>query len=123
MENFLQHCLCLKLPKRPKVAELINHSLFTSLKLVPKPFKIQPTSFPPIDYNISELVIPTRSQALQDTKADLDSPYCFTKSDHLSSRRLDEVYTLWKLAGGDVHTELKKQGLIKPRPPIFTLPQ
>ena len=33
--------------------------------------------------------------------------------DHLAERSIDEVYYLWRLAGGDLETVLKKEGLIK----------
>ncbi|XP_026469381.1 TBC domain-containing protein kinase-like protein [Ctenocephalides felis] len=35
---------------------------------------------------------------------------------------LKQIYSLWQLAGGDVQLELKKQGLLKNRPPILSLP-
>ena len=47
----------------------------------------------------------------------------FLKSNHLSGRSLEEIYHLWQLAGGDVSTELKKQGLIRSKPPILCLPK
>lgn len=40
----------------------------------------------------------------------------------LKAFTLAEVYHWWQLAGGDVFTELKKQGLIRSSPPILTLP-
>lgn len=33
-------------------------------------------------------------------------------------RKMDELYYLWQLAGGDITVDLKKQGLIRSRPPI-----
>lgn len=38
-------------------------------------------------------------------------------------RRMDELYYLWQVAGGDITMELKKQGLIRSRPPILSLPK
>ncbi|KAF7997420.1 hypothetical protein HCN44_005991 [Aphidius gifuensis] len=38
------------------------------------------------------------------------------------SRKMDELYYLWNLAGGDIIIELKKQGLIRSRPPILSIP-
>lgn len=38
------------------------------------------------------------------------------------SRKMDELYYLWNLAGGDMIIELKKQGLIRSRPPILSIP-
>ncbi|XP_076656002.1 TBC domain-containing protein kinase-like protein [Halictus rubicundus] len=37
-------------------------------------------------------------------------------------RKMDELYYLWQLAGGDITLELKKQGLIRSRPPILSIP-
>ncbi|XP_033217840.1 TBC domain-containing protein kinase-like protein [Belonocnema kinseyi] len=37
-------------------------------------------------------------------------------------RKMDELYYLWQLAGGDINLELKKQGLIRSRPPILSIP-
>ncbi len=41
--------------------------------------------------------------------------------DHLSERSIDEVYYLWRLAGGDLKSALKKEGLIKSAPPVNKL--
>ncbi|XP_012267858.2 TBC domain-containing protein kinase-like protein [Athalia rosae] len=38
------------------------------------------------------------------------------------ARKMDELYYLWQLAGGDITMELKKQGLIRSRPPILSVP-
>lgn len=40
----------------------------------------------------------------------------------LLERSLKELYYLWRLAGGDVQAELRKQGLIRTKPPILSLP-
>ncbi|KMQ95912.1 tbc domain-containing protein kinase-like protein [Lasius niger] len=37
-------------------------------------------------------------------------------------RKMDELYYLWQLAGGDITVDLKKQGLIRSRPPILSIP-
>ncbi|KAE8749565.1 hypothetical protein FOCC_FOCC003831 [Frankliniella occidentalis] len=42
---------------------------------------------------------------------------------HLNSLPLQELYYLWRLAGGDVQSELKKQGLIRTMPPILSVPR
>jgi TBC domain-containing protein kinase-like protein len=39
------------------------------------------------------------------------------------SRKMDELYYLWQLAGGDISIELKKQGLIRSRPPVLSIPK
>ncbi|KAL2739539.1 TBC domain-containing protein kinase-like protein [Vespula maculifrons] len=38
-------------------------------------------------------------------------------------RKMNELYYLWQLAGGDITVELKKQGLIRSRPPILSIPK
>lgn len=42
---------------------------------------------------------------------------------NLLQRKIDELYYLWQLAGGDITIELKKQGLIRSRPPILPIPK
>ena len=37
-------------------------------------------------------------------------------------RPIKEVYYFWTLAGGDVFSELKKNGLMKSKPPALSLP-
>lgn len=39
------------------------------------------------------------------------------------TRKMEELYYLWQLAGGDITVELKKQGLIRSRPPILSIPK
>jgi len=43
--------------------------------------------------------------------------------DHLSERCMEEVYYLWRLAGGDLEAVLKKAGMIKTKPPITIVPR
>lgn len=43
--------------------------------------------------------------------------------ENIISRKMDELYYLWQLAGGDISMELKKQGLIRSRPPILSIPK
>lgn len=45
------------------------------------------------------------------------------KRNPLSDRPLQELYYLWRLAGGDLHAELKKQGLVRAKAPILCLPR
>ncbi|XP_043483244.1 TBC domain-containing protein kinase-like protein isoform X1 [Leptopilina heterotoma] len=42
--------------------------------------------------------------------------------DKIITRKMEELYYLWQLAGGDITVELKKQGLIRSRPPILSIP-
>jgi TBC domain-containing protein kinase-like protein len=41
----------------------------------------------------------------------------------LSERSFDEVYYLWRLAGGDLEGVLKSQGLVKTKPPVTLIPK
>ena len=41
----------------------------------------------------------------------------------LERLELNQVYYLWQLAGGDVHVELKREGLIRSEAPILTIPR
>ncbi|XP_054721320.1 TBC domain-containing protein kinase-like protein [Uloborus diversus] len=41
--------------------------------------------------------------------------------DHLANRPFHEVYYLWQLAGGDLEAELRRQELIKAKPPVVTI--
>jgi len=38
-------------------------------------------------------------------------------------RKMNELYYLWQLAGGDITVDLKKQSLIRSRPPILSIPK
>ena len=44
------------------------------------------------------------------------------EEDHFKDRSLKEVYFWWSLAGGDLHGEVQKKGLVKTRPAILNLP-
>ncbi|KAL1110179.1 hypothetical protein AAG570_008256 [Ranatra chinensis] len=48
-----------------------------------------------------------------------NEPLCFS----LDDKSLCELYYLWLLAGGDVFTEFKKEGLIRTKPPILGIPK
>lgn len=55
---------------------------------------------------------------IKDAKDKEDSLY-----ENIITRTMDELYYLWQLAGGDMFVELKRQGLIRSRPPILTIPK
>lgn len=40
------------------------------------------------------------------------------EDDDLAKRSIEEVYYLWRLAGGDLEGSLKKAVLVKSKPPI-----
>ena len=39
----------------------------------------------------------------------------------LGERRINEVYHLWRLTGGDLEMTLRREGLIPKKPPIINL--
>lgn len=41
----------------------------------------------------------------------------------LEERTIDEVYYLWCIAGGDAINSFKKAFLVRPEPPVTTLPK
>lgn len=47
----------------------------------------------------------------------------YSNENLLFMRPLKEIYYWWKLTGGDVQAELKKEGLIKSEAPILTMPR
>lgn len=50
-------------------------------------------------------------------------PLIDISSDYLAERSIEEVYYLWCLAGGDLEKELVNKEIIRPKPPICTLPK
>lgn len=48
---------------------------------------------------------------------------CYSCRHPLFKMKLDQVYYLWKLAGGDVEWALKKKGLLRNESPILLLPR
>lgn len=54
-----------------------------------------------------------------------EQSFCLSdyNEDHLSLRAMEEVYYLWQLAGGELFGALKREGLVKTKPPIHLLPQ
>jgi serine/threonine protein kinase len=44
-------------------------------------------------------------------------------TDLLTGRTLNEIYYLWQRAGGDVLSELKRQGLTRKKPAVLSLPR
>lgn len=57
-------------------------------------------------------------------KLQAEQSFCLSdyNEDHLSLRAMEEVYYLWQLAGGELFGSLKREGLVKTKPPIHLLP-
>ncbi|XP_055331674.1 TBC domain-containing protein kinase-like protein [Paramacrobiotus metropolitanus] len=69
--------------------------------------------FPPVSLRCKTVLV---SSQLEKCREDaLENP--------LLNRSLDEIYNLWKLAGGDVLSEMKFKGYAREPPPILTLPK
>ncbi|XP_059486518.1 TBC domain-containing protein kinase-like protein [Neocloeon triangulifer] len=61
-------------------------------------------------------------EGFQEQESLLKSPLKQTlRRDYLGERSLQEIFYLWQLAGGDVHGELRRQGLVRRRPPILSI--
>ncbi|XP_075234514.1 TBC domain-containing protein kinase-like protein isoform X2 [Lycorma delicatula] len=94
-KDFINNCLRVNPKYRPVASELVKHAIFLE-------------NFE----NVGDDNLPTTP----------DRQMQLWKQNMLSERPLPELYSLWWLAGGDVHSELKKQGLIRSKPPILSLP-
>ncbi|KAK6172384.1 hypothetical protein SNE40_016044 [Patella caerulea] len=111
MLDFLRLCLTISPSVRPTSSELKQHVIFKQLNLNEIPYKNGCT------YNLLSVV--PRSLDLQLPVLDENT---VLDEDHLSQRSMEEVYYLWRLAGGELEPALKKAGLIKTYPPITLLP-
>ncbi|XP_071452434.1 TBC domain-containing protein kinase-like protein [Hetaerina americana] len=113
MKDFLNACLTVSPRNRPTPTELLKHPIFAELPVATIGKRnsfprcggheerswVQYLKWPPSRINED----PTKEKNL------------------ISQRRPQEVYYLWQLAGGDVQSELKKQGLIQSKPPILSI--
>ncbi|XP_067138557.1 TBC domain-containing protein kinase-like protein [Centruroides vittatus] len=109
LKSFLESCLTTDPLKRPNASKLLEHEFFKEHGLDDSHrIKIIKESFPSIELRCRSLVLPKNVPIIYD---------------HLAYRPLEEVYYLWQLAGGDVEAEFRKQGLIKAKPPICSLPK
>lgn len=61
-------------------------------------------------------------QIYETTKFNVE-PKLLTKMSPIERLDLSQVYYLWQLAGGDVQSELKREGLIRSEAPILTIPR
>ncbi|KAI8510469.1 hypothetical protein Bbelb_113850 [Branchiostoma belcheri] len=109
LKAILQLCLTVSPSKRPSPSTLLQHEAFAELS----------KSEPPYKNNIKLFSVELRCKDLElpefDGRIEIDD-------DLLAGRRFDEVYYLWTLAGGDLEGELKRKGIIKPKPAVFMLP-
>ncbi|XP_062592920.1 TBC domain-containing protein kinase-like protein, partial [Saccostrea cucullata] len=111
--DFLRQCLAASPADRSNPAKLMEHSLFRDLRQgdIKRKNGYRPFSS---DLRSLDLELPVLGQNGYNIK-DYDE-------DHLSLRSMEEVYYLWRLAGGELFGALKKEGLVKTKPPIHLLP-
>ncbi|XP_054260034.1 TBC domain-containing protein kinase-like protein [Macrosteles quadrilineatus] len=93
--DLINLCLQTRPRLRPTAAQLLDHRVFSQEVMEP------------------QVTSPTLA---------VDQRVKNWKNNLLSERPLQELYYLWRLAGGDLHTELKKQGLVRNKAPILSLP-
>ena len=107
MKDFISTCLTISARDRPTPRQLLDHVLFEELK------DADPTSESAEGMQF-EVFPGFHSRRL---------PVCRSIKHPLLERSLQELYYLWHLAGGDVQAELKKQGLIRTKAPILSIPK
>lgn len=110
--DFLRKCLSASPMERANPTELIDHSLFRDLRQKNSKTKNGHRLFSS-DLRSLDLELPVLGQN------GYNKDY---NEDHLSLRAMEEVYYLWQLAGGELFGALKREGLVKTKPPIHLLP-
>ena len=111
--SFINLCLTIDPLSRPSVYSLLSHEFVKSMHDSEAHVTHFSDQFPEI-YRSANLQMLDFNKMILEAKVD--------EEDHLSNRPIVEVYHFWCLAGGDVFNELKKQQLIKSKPPILMLP-
>jgi len=106
LRDFISKCLSISACDRPTPHQLLQHTLF---------------------HNISEADIVTHNTDKMQYQVfpgfqSRRTPVIQNMKHPLLERSLQELYYLWHLAGGDVQAELKKQGLIRTKAPILSIP-
>ncbi|XP_075736858.1 TBC domain-containing protein kinase-like protein isoform X2 [Rhipicephalus microplus] len=102
LKSFISSCLKVFPRARPSARELLQH-----------PFVALAVEEPSLPMHLE----PLRCESL----APLKCTPCFGESP-LEERPLQELYSLWCLAGGDAEAELGRQGSLRAKPPICTMP-
>jgi TBC domain-containing protein kinase-like protein len=105
--DFISNCLSVLPSKRPTPQQLLQHPLFQDLA----PADVITHTKEEMQYQVFPGFQSRRIPVCQDMKYPL------------LEHSLQELYYLWHLAGGDVQAELKKQGLIRTKAPILSIPK
>lgn len=108
--DMLRKCLTVSPTDRLSSSELLQHKAFASKIPREIPY-LNGIQFFSGKIDLKHLELPTEGQIA-----------LMKKVDNLSQRTMEEVYYLWRLAGGDLESVLKRAGLIKSRPPVTLLP-
>ncbi|KAL3878639.1 hypothetical protein ACJMK2_030970 [Sinanodonta woodiana] len=114
MLDFLRQCLIVSPTERPSPDVLLQHQAFIQHRHLYIPHKNGYQLFTS-ELRCRDLELPS----VIDDSSDQDTG----PDDHLSERSMEEVYYLWRLAGGDLDTALRKAELIKTKPPITLIPR
>ncbi|PNF39774.1 TBC domain-containing protein kinase-like protein, partial [Cryptotermes secundus] len=107
LHDFISKCLSISPCERPTPHQLLQHTLFQDLC---EADTITHTS-EEMKYQVFPGFQSRRIPVTKNTKHPL------------FERSLQELYYLWHLAGGDVQAELRKQGLIRTKAPILSIPK
>ncbi|XP_021940580.1 TBC domain-containing protein kinase-like protein isoform X2 [Zootermopsis nevadensis] len=106
LHDFISKCLSVSPCERPTPRQLLRHPLFQDVSQV----DVNKHSKEEMQYQVFPGFQSHRIPVYQNVKHPL------------LERSLQELYYLWHLAGGDVQAELKKQGLIRTKAPILSIP-
>lgn len=107
LRDFISKCLSISACDRPTPHQLLQHTVFHSL------------SGADVDTHNTDKTQYEVFPGFQSRR----TPVSQNKKHPLLERTLQELYYLWHLAGGDVQAELKKQGLIRTKAPILSIPK
>lgn len=108
--DVLKQCLTVSPQNRMSASDLLRHKIFAG-KCPRKVAHMNGVQLFFAKTNLKDLELPTANELA-----------LIKNNDHLFHRSMEEVYYLWRLAGGDLESVLKRAGMIKSRPPITLLP-
>ncbi|CAD5122589.1 DgyrCDS11001 [Dimorphilus gyrociliatus] len=108
--TLIRQCLLISAADRPKIQALYNFRLFKNFSKDVEKFDVR-----------DDMFASTSRMKNFDFKCNAGNE-CM--SDFLlEERTLDEIYYLWCIAGGDAINSFKKAFLVRPEPPVTTLPK